>query len=342
VLIIPKIAAPLQNLVPIPDNHFPHLQGLPLAHPVRSGDNLEITLLIGADFYWNIVQDRIIRGNSPTAVESKIGYLLSGPLSHSTDTNDIGMLHVGTAADASTHIDKFWDVEFTGTLPTAKSTIMSDQQLLTAYINSSLSQGSDGSYIVNFPWIADHSPLPSNRNICERLMQSLTHKLAQTPELLKVYGDIISDQVKRGFIEKVRESDVPSSCHFIMYRAVKKQSNTTPVKIVYGCSCCQSPHQPSLNDCLDVGPPFLVDLCTLLLRFQTCKFVLVTDIEKAFLHMQLAETDQIFSGYQIRAILKVSIYKFRVVFFGSAALHSCCTQLYTATSQLSIPIWQRK
>ena len=107
VLIVPKIAAPLQNLVPIPDNHFPHLQGLPLTHPVRSGDNFEITLLIGADFYWNIVQDRIIRGNSPTAVESKIGYLLSGPLSHSTDTSDIGMLHVGTAADAGTHINKF-------------------------------------------------------------------------------------------------------------------------------------------------------------------------------------------------------------------------------------------
>jgi len=74
-------------------------------------------------------------------VESKIGYLLSGPLSHSTDTSDVGMLHVGTAADASAHIDKFWEVEFTGTLSTAKSTIMNDQQLLAAYINSSVSQG---------------------------------------------------------------------------------------------------------------------------------------------------------------------------------------------------------
>jgi len=44
---------------------------------------------------------------------------LSALLSHPTDTSDIGMLHVGTATDASTHIDKFWDVEFTGTLPTA-------------------------------------------------------------------------------------------------------------------------------------------------------------------------------------------------------------------------------
>ena len=130
-----------------------------------------------------------------------------------------------------------------------------------------MSQGPDGSYIVSFPWKADHPPLPSNRSICERRMHSLARKLARTPELLKVYGDIIPDQVKRGFIERVRESDVPPNCHFIPHHAVKKQSNITPVRIVYDCSCRQSPHHPSLYDCLNVGAPFLVDFCTLLLQF---------------------------------------------------------------------------
>ena len=40
-----------------------------------------------------------------------------------------------------------------------------------------------------------------------------------------------------------------------------------------------------LNNCLVVGPPFLIDMCTLLLRFCTHKFALTTDIEKAFLHV---------------------------------------------------------
>ena len=39
-----------------------------------------ITLLIGADHYWEIVEDHVIRSNGPTAVGSKLGYLLSGPL----------------------------------------------------------------------------------------------------------------------------------------------------------------------------------------------------------------------------------------------------------------------
>ena len=51
-------------------------------------------------------------------------------------------------------------------------------------------------------------------------------------------------------------------------------------------------HHPSLNDCLQVGPPFINDLCTLLLRFCTHKMGIVTDIEKAFLHVQLTEEDR--------------------------------------------------
>ena len=37
-------------------------------------------MLIGVDHYWDIVEDDIIRGNGPTAMSYKLGYLLSGPL----------------------------------------------------------------------------------------------------------------------------------------------------------------------------------------------------------------------------------------------------------------------
>ena len=258
-------------------------------------------------------------------MESKIGYLLSGPLSSShTDTNGIDVLHVGVVGMKGTNIAQFWDVEFTGTLPITKSTTVNDQQFLTAYLNSSVHQNSNGSYIVGFPWKCDHPPLPSNRDICERRTRSLARKLAQTPELLKIYGDIIADQVKRGFIETVREVEVPYNCHFIPHHAVKKQSVTTPVRIVYDCSCRQSCRHPSLNDCLQTGPPFLVDLCTLLLRFRSHRIALVTDIEKAFLHVQLAEKDRSYTHFlwlsePHNPESQFTIYRFRVVLFGSVS-----------------------
>ena len=78
VLIVPEIAVPLRTY-PNKINNMKHLTGLKLAHPATNDGYFEIMVLIGADYYWNIVQDRVIRGNGFTAVESKIGYLLSGP-----------------------------------------------------------------------------------------------------------------------------------------------------------------------------------------------------------------------------------------------------------------------
>lgn len=56
---------------------LPRLKGLKLADPITSDDQFKITLLI--DHYWDIVEDKIIRGAGPTAAKLKIGYLLSGP-----------------------------------------------------------------------------------------------------------------------------------------------------------------------------------------------------------------------------------------------------------------------
>ena len=80
VLIVPKPAALIHNSVRAHLDQLSYLQGLPLAHPVISDENFHISILIGADFYWQFIQDRIVRDDGPTAVESRLRYLLLGPL----------------------------------------------------------------------------------------------------------------------------------------------------------------------------------------------------------------------------------------------------------------------
>jgi len=62
-----------------------------LAHPIIEDESFEISLLIGADHCWNFVGDHIIQGDGPTAMQSKLGYLLLEPLpvcqSPLSDTN---------------------------------------------------------------------------------------------------------------------------------------------------------------------------------------------------------------------------------------------------------------
>ena len=97
---------------------MPHLKGLKLAHPVSSG-NFEINLLVGADFYWDVVQDKIIRGDGgPTAVQSRLGYLLSGPLKSKRVQNDVtSILHLAASTNEEFHLQKFWSLETMGISP---------------------------------------------------------------------------------------------------------------------------------------------------------------------------------------------------------------------------------
>ena len=80
ILIVPTIAAPMHNTTDYTINRLPYLKGLQLAYPITVGEQFEVTLLIGADSYWQVVEDHVVRGPGPTAVKSKLGYLLSGLL----------------------------------------------------------------------------------------------------------------------------------------------------------------------------------------------------------------------------------------------------------------------
>lgn len=67
-----------------------------MAHHVTEDEAFHIELLIGADQYWNLVKDDIIRGNGTTAIKSKLGYLLSGPVYgtklHSIDSSMMNVM----------------------------------------------------------------------------------------------------------------------------------------------------------------------------------------------------------------------------------------------------------
>ena len=118
VLIVSKLAAPIRNSVRAHLDQLLYLQGLPLAHPVTSDENFHILILIGADFYWQFIQDRIVRGEGPTAVESRLGYLLSGllPFPHSVY---ITCSQVLTFSCITEEVDynNFWNIESTATTP---------------------------------------------------------------------------------------------------------------------------------------------------------------------------------------------------------------------------------
>ena len=165
-------------------------------------------------------------------MQSKLGYLLSGLIT-SIPTFDkiLQMFHTVVQPIEESDIYKFWDVESTGTL--SNTELSSNSQFLTSHLKSLVECQSDGSYTARFPWKDNHPSLPSNPRVCEKRARFLAHKLSQTPDLLQLYGEIISDQLKHGFIEQITESEIPSYCHFIPHHPVRKELATTLIRIVY-------------------------------------------------------------------------------------------------------------
>ena len=107
-----------------------------------------------------------------------------------------------------------------------------DSAFLQTYQNTCISQTPEGTYIARFPWKEDRSYLPSNLGTCKRRTCTLLNKLRQTPELLQIYDGIIKEQEKRGFIERV-DADTTENAHYLPHRPIKKDSPTTPIRIVY-------------------------------------------------------------------------------------------------------------
>lgn len=91
------------------------------------------------------------QGNGPTAVESKIGYQLSGQFSPCKYVDTIEVLHVGITHhfQDTTTTNHSWDVVLTGTvdaIPRSTTTALVNEQCIADYINSCVHHQADGLY----------------------------------------------------------------------------------------------------------------------------------------------------------------------------------------------------
>ena len=149
-----------------------------------------------------------------------------------------------------------------------------------------------GRYEVSLPWRECHDPLPDNYNLSRRRLYGLVRRLKQTPVILREYDAILHEQLDKGIIERVEDSDeTPGMIHYLPHHAVIRQDKeTTKVRVVYDASARSN--GPSLNDCLHTGPKFNQKILEILLRFQSYPIALVADIEKAFLMISVTPKDR--------------------------------------------------
>ena len=259
-------------------------------------DDPGLSVLIGADYYWQAVSGKVQRiTETLVAIESIFGWALQGPVSTSSVT-DASCMHISLDEDTqiSKQLHAFWEVESLGIVD-KQTQSLEETEALQSFEQTTTHKA--GRYQVELPWRPDKSDLPDNFRVAKRRFESLKRKLRMDATLYTRYNDVIQDYLQQGICEDVPKStsvaEKPETVRYYMpHHAVFRENKvTTKLRVVFDASSHEE-GCPSLNDCLLTGPNLNPNLLDVLIKFRLHQIAFTADITKAFLQIALAERDK--------------------------------------------------
>ena len=186
-----------------------------LADTTDGEDQLEIDILIGADFYWDFVLGDVIRGDSgPVALKTSLGWVLSGNMfnKNATSTNLVSAHVMKLDVECQSEDDRldelvrrFWNLDDINVSKISGSDVLQRFEESVEYDNCR--------YTVRLPWKEMVDAIPDNYSLCKARLLSLLNRLKKNPGLLKEYDKIIREQEQEGIIENVDSICEPGSVH---------------------------------------------------------------------------------------------------------------------------------
>ena len=107
------------------------------------------------------------------------------------------------------------------------------------------------------------------------------------------YDQVIQDQIKTGIVERVGGPATGQHEFYIPHEAVVRDTaETTKLRVVYDASAQAHSGAPSLNECLNPGPPLQNKLWSVLVRSPFHPVAVTGDIKQAFLQVRIKEQDR--------------------------------------------------
>lgn len=313
-------------------------QGIKLADPNVNSDRVEpVDLLIGGDFYYDFIYPQVIMHEGIHLLQSPSGCIIQGkiPETGTPEQDDITVVSSESVfvlkithqeepimTDTLTEepeVHKLWDLDSIGI--DASQPLPEERKSYQVYLDTV--NYDSGQYWVNLPWKINSPELPNNYGRALGQMYSLVTDLVRKDKV-DTYDNIIKEQLELGFIEEVHRAKPSEQSHYLPHHAVSKDSETTPIRIVFNCSSKANSQTPSLNDCLMTGPSLTKKLYDVLLNFRTNKHAFTADISKAFLRIGLKEEDRDYTRFLWPSNPKdpnsaLKTYRFKSVLFGATS-----------------------
>lgn len=259
---------------------------------------LTTSLLVGADYYWEIVTGRTKRlQDKVMAAETILGWTLHGPTqfrAQPMNSSTVMVLKVTTTKeDINEEVKRFWELESIGISDNMAHTKTTDNDGVHTYIKDTMAFR-DGRYEVRLPW-KEHVTLEENKSVAEKRLSQVTKKLLKDPKNLQAYDKAIREYIESGIAEKVSTEEDKKRKNFAYYMphqaVIKEDRATTKIRIVFDASASRTAGR-SLNDNLEIGPNLNPDIASLLMNFRQHKIAMAADVEKAFLQIAIHEEDR--------------------------------------------------
>lgn len=312
-----KITGDLPS-VPIDRKAWPHLQGLKLAD-LNFDKPSSIDVLLGAEVYEKIVLDGLIGkvNNSPTAQNSQLGWLLFGAVDskYTLELNSrvCHLTRLPIKDDLDEALRKFWEIE---EVPEQRKLTVKENQA-EKYYDKTVFRTKEGRYTVSLPFdpAKGHQVLGESKPAAISCLFQMEKRFQKNQLLKERYVDYIKNLLKSGHIELVPRDRINApSCDvfYLPHHAVLKEaSTTTKLRVVFDASR-KSSTGISLNDKLLVGPKIQDDLYSILIRWRKHEFVFISDAEKMFRQVGLAQNDRDFQRFLWRFNTNERIKEYRI------------------------------
>jgi len=253
-LVLPRLTV-YSGVSSVLRREWSHLRGIELADPDFAGDD-RIELLLGADVYASILEPGLRRGNElePLAQETRLGWILSGPVGVTTSHAITAFHHCTADESLAALVRRFWEQEELCASPSALS--REDQEAEDFFVRTHTREP-DGRYMVRLPVTTCAPVLSASRRIRTRVLRHMERRFERDEALKHKYTSFMAEYEQLGHMSPAPAEGISAPvCYLPHHGVMKGDGATAKLRVVFNGSADVGGGE-SLNRALLVGPNLL-------------------------------------------------------------------------------------
>lgn len=279
----------------------------------------DIDILLGADMFWELLNDNKIKlKNGPILQDTKVGWIISGPIYNMRYTNS--QVQCNTVSIIDSQLKKFWELE---EITNRSNVISSEDEICEKIFTDTTVRDEHGRFHVRMPLRKPANVLGDSYTRARNSFFSLENKLERSPQYKKLYIDFMKEYEELGHMSLWTGdiNNMKTPYYFLPHHGVYRESSlTTQLRVVFNASATTTSNY-SLNDIQYVGPILQNDVFSVLLRFRQYRYVVCADIQKMYrnIGIHLDQRDLQLIVWRSSRNDALRIYKLNTVTYGTAS-----------------------